>query len=109
MGLDMRTKKILLEETAKRYCWASKKEKTKIIDEFTATTGYNRKYAIHVLKNKAVLHTNAFNNVKKVSVKIINKPRKKERLISARRYLASLTGRVLKNLGACLFFKTSHY
>ena len=77
MGLDMRTKKILLEETAKRYCWASKKEKTKIIDEFTATTGYNRKYAIHVLKNKAVLHTSAFNNVKKVSVKIINKPRKK--------------------------------
>ncbi|WP_252722452.1 hypothetical protein [Treponema phagedenis] len=73
----MRTKKILLEETAKRYCWASKKEKTKIIDEFTATTGYNRKYAIHVLKNKAVLHTSAFNNVKKVSVKIINKPRKK--------------------------------
>ncbi|MEL3905325.1 MAG: hypothetical protein P1P63_09485 [Treponemataceae bacterium] len=55
MGLDMRTKRILLEETAKRYCWASKKEKTKIIDEFTATTGYNRKYAIHVLKNKAVL------------------------------------------------------
>ncbi|EFW37373.1 hypothetical protein HMPREF9554_02132 [Treponema phagedenis F0421] len=77
MGLDMRTKKILLEETAKRYCWASKKEKTKIIDEFTATTGYNRKYAIYVLKNKAVLHTSVFNNVKKLSVKIINKPRKK--------------------------------
>ena len=50
----MRTKKILLEETAKRYCWASKKEKTKIIDEFTATTGYNRKYAIHVLKETLI-------------------------------------------------------
>ena len=55
---------VLLEETTKRYCLASKKEKTKIIDEFTATTGYNRKYAFHVLKNKAVLHTSNFNNVK---------------------------------------------
>ena len=50
MGLDMKTKKKLSEETAKRYCTAAKKQKTKILDEFIATTGYNRKYAIHVLK-----------------------------------------------------------
>ena len=53
MGLDMRTRKKLTEETAKRYCTASKKEKTKIIDEYVANTGYNRKYAIHTLKNSA--------------------------------------------------------
>ena len=39
MGLDMKTKQKLSEETAKRYCTANKKLKTKIIDEFSATTG----------------------------------------------------------------------
>lgn len=38
MGLDMKTKKKLTGETAKRYCTADKKHNTKIIDEFTATT-----------------------------------------------------------------------
>ena len=38
MGLDMKTKKKLTGETAKRYCEAEKKHNTKIIDEFTATT-----------------------------------------------------------------------
>ena len=51
MGLDMKMKKKLSEETAKRYCTASKKHKTKIIDEFVANTGYNRKYAIHITWN----------------------------------------------------------
>ncbi len=53
MGLDMKTRKKLTEETAKRYCTASKKQKGIIIDEFVANTGYNRKYAIHILKNTA--------------------------------------------------------
>ena len=65
MGLDMKTKKKLTEETAKRYCMADKKHKTKIIDEFTATTGYNRKYAIHILKNSARIKITHFNNVEK--------------------------------------------
>ena len=77
MGLDMKTKKKLTEETAKRYCTANKKRKTKIIDEFTATTGYNRKYAIHILKNTAHIKITHFNNVEKKSVQIIKKPRKK--------------------------------
>ncbi|MBR1911810.1 MAG: hypothetical protein IJ828_05585 [Treponema sp.] len=42
MGLDMKTRKKLTEETAKRYCTAGKKQKSKIIDEFTATTGKTR-------------------------------------------------------------------
>ncbi|WP_253727787.1 transposase family protein [Treponema sp. OMZ 857] len=77
MGLDMKTKKKLTEETAKRYCTASKKSKTKIIDEFIATTGYNRKYAIHVLKNSAYVKVTHFNNVARQSVQVITKTRKK--------------------------------
>ena len=77
MGLDMKTKKKLSEETAKRYCTAGKKQKTKIIDEFIATTGYNRKYAIHVLKNSAYVKVTHFNNVARQSVQAITKTRKK--------------------------------
>ena len=77
MGLDMKTKKKLTEETAKRYCTASKKNKTKIIDEFIATTGYNRKYAIHILKNTAYVKVTHFNNVARQSVQVITKTRKK--------------------------------
>ena len=77
MGLDMKTKKKLSEETAKRYCTAGKKQKTKILDEFIATTGYNRKYAIHVLKNSAYVKVTHFNNVARQSVQVITKTRKK--------------------------------
>ena len=77
MGLDMKTKKKLSEETAKRYCTAAKKQKTKILDEFIATTGYNRKYAIHVLKNTAYIKVTHFNNVARQSVQVITKTRKK--------------------------------
>ena len=82
MGLDMKTKKKLTEKTAKRYCTASKKNKTKILDEFIATTGYNRKYAIHVLKNSAYIKVTHFNNVTRQSVQVITKTRKK-RITSA--------------------------
>jgi len=51
MGLDMRTKRRLTEVTAKRYRKADKKGKGKILDEFCQTTGYNRKYALHILCN----------------------------------------------------------
>ena len=77
MGLDMKSK--LSEETAKRYCTAAKKQKMKILDEFIATTGYNRKYAIHVLKNTAYIKVTHFNNVAKQSVQVITKTRKKRR------------------------------
>ena len=35
MGLDMKTKKKLTEETAKRYCTANKKRKTELLDKWT--------------------------------------------------------------------------
>ena len=79
MGLDMKTKKKLSEETAKRYCTAGKKQKTKILDEFIATTGDNRKYAIHVLKNSAYVKVTHFNNVAKQSVQVITKTLKKRK------------------------------
>ena len=73
----MKTRKKLTEETAKRYCTAGKKQKSKMIDEFVANTGYNRKYAIHILKNTAKINTTHFNNVERKSVQIIQKTRKK--------------------------------
>jgi hypothetical protein len=51
MGLKMQEKKALTGEVSKRYQKAKKKEKTKILDEFVKNTGYNRKYALHILAN----------------------------------------------------------
>jgi hypothetical protein len=51
MGLDMKTRKALANETAKRYRTAARKEKTRILDEFVRNTGYCRKYALHILAN----------------------------------------------------------
>ena len=43
------SKKELISEVKARYLQASKMEKGKILDEFCATTGFHRKYAIKVL------------------------------------------------------------
>jgi hypothetical protein len=43
MGLPLSTKQ------APHYRLADRKMKAKILDEFIATTGYNRKYALHLL------------------------------------------------------------
>ena len=51
MGLSMQEKKSLTREISKRYQQAGKKEKTRILDEVVKTTGYNRKYALHILTN----------------------------------------------------------
>jgi hypothetical protein len=40
--LDMRQKKAITEELKTRYSKATKKVKSKMLDEFCATTGYNR-------------------------------------------------------------------
>jgi hypothetical protein len=41
-----------LAQLIKRYCKASKKERSLILDEFVKTTGYNRKYASTILSGK---------------------------------------------------------
>jgi len=51
MGLSMQEKKALTNEISKRYQKAGKKEKTEILNELVKTTGYNRKYILHVLAN----------------------------------------------------------
>ena len=50
--LTMREKKALTAEIQNRYNKASKKAKAGILDEFTATTGYNRNYAARILRLK---------------------------------------------------------
>ena len=57
--------------------------KTKIIDEFTATTGYNRKYAIHLLKNTAYIKVTHSNNVENRAYRSLQKRAKSEGITSA--------------------------
>lgn len=51
MGLTMHEKKSLTLEVARRYRKAKKKEKSRMLDEFVATTRYNRVYASWLLSN----------------------------------------------------------
>jgi hypothetical protein len=55
MGLEMHEKRALTNELVARYRRVSKAVKKQILDEFILNTGYNRKYAIHILRhwNKA--------------------------------------------------------
>lgn len=49
--MSQRSKRELFAEIQPRYLKASKTEKQTILDEFTASTGYHRKYAIRLLKH----------------------------------------------------------
>ena len=49
--MSLPARRELLASTAPRYAKANKKQKQTILDEFTAATGYNRKYAITLLKH----------------------------------------------------------
>ena len=51
--MNLKSKQELLEVVRPCYMKAGKVEKQKILDEFTRATGYPRKHAIRVLKNKA--------------------------------------------------------
>ena len=50
--MSLKSKRELLETVRPRYLKASKGEKQNILNEFTCATGYHRKHAIRVLKNK---------------------------------------------------------
>jgi len=54
--MSLNSKNELVEVVRSRYLKANKVEKQKILDEFTAATGYHRKHAIRVLKNKLQIH-----------------------------------------------------
>ena len=47
--ISKNTRSEIVEALKQRYCKASKKEKTRIIDEFTALSGYHRKHAVRLL------------------------------------------------------------
>ena len=49
--MSLHARRELLKATAERYQKSSKKEKQIILDEFAASTGYHRKYAIQLLKH----------------------------------------------------------
>ena len=51
MGLSMRAKQELTTTVAQRYRSASRAEKSMILNDFVADTGYNRAYAALVLRN----------------------------------------------------------
>jgi hypothetical protein len=50
--MSLNSKRELLEVVRSRYRKANKLEKQKMLDEFTSATGYHRKHAIRILKNK---------------------------------------------------------
>ena len=50
--MSLKSKRELVEAVQPRYLKANKVEKQKMLDEFTSATGYHRKHAIRVLKNK---------------------------------------------------------
>src|SRR6266852_5568098 len=57
-GLSLHTKREILHHMAPQYRKASSAKKCLLLDEFTATTGYNRKYAMWLLNHAAQLqHT----------------------------------------------------
>ena len=49
--MSQRSKRELFEAIRSRYLKATKAEKQKILDEFTAVTGFHRKYAVRVLRH----------------------------------------------------------
>src|SRR3990172_8784316 len=49
--MSQQSKRELFAEIQPRYLKAEKATKQKMLDEFTATTGYHRKYAVRLLKH----------------------------------------------------------
>jgi transposase InsO family protein len=76
MELTMREKKALADVTGSRYRSGKRRKKSAILDEFCASTGYNRKYAIGILRNAGKKQTRRING-RTVNVKITAKTHKK--------------------------------
>jgi len=62
--MSLKSKHELLEVVQPRYLKANKAEKQKMLDEFTAATGYHRKHAIRVLKNQVQVQNHLKGNNK---------------------------------------------
>ena len=51
--LSLKTRRELIQAIAERYRTASRADKRNILDEFTEVTGFHRKHAIRVLRQRA--------------------------------------------------------
>lgn len=97
MGLTMDERKSLVRETAKRYRQAGKRQKGLILDEFVQSTGYNRKYAIHILANEGkVSWSKAPGQVVGVRMKATYRGGRRQKSGRKRVYGAEVCGSVLK-------------
>lgn len=84
MGLTMKERKALINQTATRYRRSSKKKKGKILDEFVLTTGYTRKYASWILR---LWGTKRYVRIDGQLVSlVVGQPRKIKRRSRAREY-----------------------
>ena len=84
MGLKMSSKRDLTEQDARRYRRAGKKEKGRILDEFFKSTGYKRKYAIHLLNWWG--RTRVVRLDGKLVKLVVGQPRRAKRRLRPRRY-----------------------
>ena len=78
MGLTMKDKKALMQELAKRYRRSDRKQKTAILDDFIKTTGYRRKYAIHLLANWGKRNTRVID--RELVSGVVGRPKKQKRV-----------------------------
>ncbi len=53
----LRSRRDYLEAIRSRYNRASKEAKSRILDEFCETCGYNRKYAIRLLRKQVTVNS----------------------------------------------------
>ena len=83
--LGMKQKQAITKELKTRYNKARKKEKTKILDEFTALTKYNRCYASCILKTKKEKVIGYIRTGGK-KIKYVLEKKKKKKRVKARIY-----------------------
>jgi hypothetical protein len=76
-GISKNTKVEIINALKERYVKATKKEKKRILDEFTAVSGYHRKHASRLLRDKQQINLPN----KKISDKRIYKEAVKDALI----------------------------
>ena len=56
-GMSLETRRELLEQLKERYRWANRTERSRILDDFTASTDYARKHAIVLLNGSRTVPT----------------------------------------------------
>jgi hypothetical protein len=101
----MSEKKAVTREVCVRYRKARRTEKKAILDEFTATTAYNRKYAIRVL-NAAFKQTTVIINGKPLNVRAAA-TRPKNRL--GKNIYTEVTIAALRSLWVFFWYKCGKY